>query len=58
MGTQEAERLVWKRVAYAGRYGRAGLLEALRLPSDAMDSYLEALAEIVREENRPAFTDH
>lgn len=57
MGTEEAERLVWKRVAYAGRYGRASLTEALSLPEHHLSNYLEALADIVREENRPSFTD-
>lgn len=50
--------LLWKRVAFATRYGRAGLEEALSMPQGALQSFLEAVGRIVEEENkRPAFSD-
>ena len=43
---------VWKRVAYATRYGKGcSLGEALGLDGWALNGYLEALNEIVKEEN-------
>ncbi len=51
VGTEGAEKLVWKRVAYATRYGKAGLLEALELDQYALQGFLEAVSDIVQEEN-------
>jgi hypothetical protein len=52
MGTEPATALIWKRVAYATRYGHCGLREALsELPLRALTAYTLALAEIVEEEN-------
>lgn len=44
--------MVWKRVAYATRYGRIGLAEAMGLDQHALGAFLQALSEIVGEENR------
>lgn len=41
-----------KRLAYAGRYGRAGEW-MLTVPSWFLQDYVEAVGEIVEEENRP-----
>lgn len=43
---------VWARVAYATRYGNATLTEVLQLDQLALQEYIEALADIVREENK------
>lgn len=49
-GPDEALRLIWKRVAYATRYGRAGLGDALKLDCGALQGYLDAVGELVTEE--------
>jgi hypothetical protein len=41
---------IWKRLAFATRYGRAGLGEAMALPIDDLTSYISAVAEIMSEE--------
>lgn len=52
IGEEEGRRLVWKRVAYATRYGKGcSLVEALNLDNHALSGYLGALGELVREEN-------
>lgn len=55
-GTEDGLRLVWKRVAYATRYGRVGLSEALGLGQDHLQEYIEALGDIVGEENKKPST--
>ena len=45
-------RLLWKRVAYATRYGRATLGEAMSLGQDDLQAFIEAVGEIVKEENQ------
>lgn len=55
-GVEEALRTLWKRVAYGTRYGRSGLGETLSLGQDHLDHYLEALGEIVSEENKSPST--
>jgi hypothetical protein len=45
---------VWKRLAYATRYGHVPLTEVLHMDSTSLADYLAALNEIVGEENRPA----
>ena len=48
----EGEHRVWKRVAYAVRYGKGvSLTEALELSQLQLNGLLEALSELVREEN-------
>ena len=49
--TDDAVALLWKRVAYATRYGRAGLEEALCLGQDHLDQYIRALSDLVKDEN-------
>lgn len=44
---------VFMRVAFAGRYGHCSYSEAMEMPVDDLNSYCEALAVIVREEQRP-----
>jgi hypothetical protein len=51
VGVESALGVVWKRVAYATRYGHCGLGEALRMPQEQLQHYLDALSEIVQEEN-------
>lgn len=53
VGTEEALHRCWKRVAYATRYGKAGLRDALSMCSLSLQDYLEAVSELVQEENRP-----
>ncbi len=44
---------VWKRVAYATRYGKGcSLNEALTMDQVDLNGYLDALSEIVTEENK------
>lgn len=43
---------IWKRVAYATRYGMISLSEALAMDLGSMRSFNEALDEIVHEENK------
>ena len=45
-------RRVWKRVAYMTRYGHISLEEAVSLDLPSISSYLDALSEIVSEENK------
>jgi len=47
---EEAQAHVWKRVAYACRYGNTGL-EALHLPMESLGSLNQALSKIIQEEN-------
>jgi hypothetical protein len=42
---------LWKRVAYACRYGNASITEASHLPMEQLGGFLNALSEIVEEEN-------
>lgn len=52
-GVDEGIHRIWKRAAYACRYGKGvSLSEALRLPHRDLSSLLEALSEIVEEENK------
>jgi hypothetical protein len=51
-GVEEARRVLWKRVGYATRYGRIGLDEAMSLGQDHLQEYIEALGDIVAEENK------
>jgi len=41
-----------KRVAYATRYGGAGLAEALELDQVFLQDFIEAVSGIVHEENK------
>ena len=54
VGTTEAVRKLWSRIAYATRYGRIALTEAVRLDQTQLSRYLEALSEIVKSENGPS----
>jgi hypothetical protein len=45
---------IWDMIAYATRYGRATLTEALRLPEQHSNSYLSAIARIIEKENGPS----
>ena len=52
-GVEEGIHRVWKRVAYAVRYGKGVTLqEAMRLEHRDLSCLLEALSEIVEEENK------
>jgi hypothetical protein len=52
VGVEEGLAKVWKRVAYATRYGKGcGLEEALNLDGYQLNGYLEALGTLVEEEN-------
>lgn len=51
-GTEQGMKKVWDRVAYATRYGNASLTEALHLDQEALQFYIEAVADIVRQENK------
>lgn len=51
-GTEESLKLIWKRVAYATRYGRAGLHEALTLDQESLQGFLDAVGDLVEQENR------
>lgn len=45
---------LWKRVAYATRYGKGcTLTEVMNLPVEHLSNYITALDQIVEEENRP-----
>lgn len=47
---EEATGLLWSRVAYATRYGRATLGEALGMDQFHLERYLRAVAKIVEQE--------
>lgn len=49
---EEVLEQLWKRVAYATRYGRIGLEEAMGLDQHALGAFLQALSEIVADENK------
>lgn len=49
---EDTRRAHMRRLAYATRYGHAGDWVWFA-PSDLLQEYVEALAEIVEEENRP-----
>ena len=48
----EYERHVWERLAFASRYGHQPLDVLLHMETRAVGLFCEALANIVREENR------
>lgn len=52
MGTKAGVRRVWKRVAYATRYGKIGLSEAMSLDQMHLTEFIDAVGDIVQEENR------
>ncbi len=54
VGQEEPQKRIWKRLAYATRYGKAGLLDAASMCADSLQSFLEAVSDIVEEENKPA----
>lgn len=47
---RDVERPIWKRIAYVCRYGRAAPF-VWQMDGRAMDSYMEAVSELVEEEN-------
>lgn len=47
---EDAQSHVWKRVAYACRYGNTGL-RALHMPMESLGSLNQALSKIIEEEN-------
>lgn len=51
-GTEQGLQKVWARVAYGARYGNASLTELLDLDQEALQMFLEAVADIVRQENK------
>ncbi len=51
VSTEEALELLWRNVAYATRYGRATLTEALLLDQLALEQFLGAVGSIVEKEN-------
>lgn len=53
IGPEAARGVLWKRVAYAMRYAKAGTFtEFWTMPNEALELLNCALAEIVDEENR------
>lgn len=52
VGTDDARQKVMSRVAYATRYGGAGFGEAMSLDQEVLQDFIEAVSEIVREENK------
>lgn len=46
------ERLLWERLAFAARYGKQPLNVLLHMETRAVLLFCDALASIVREENR------
>ncbi len=48
---EEAVHQLWRRVAYATRYGRAGLGEVMGLEQSHLEGFLRAVVSIVEEEN-------
>jgi len=51
---EDVPQEIWKKVAYACRYGHIGLREAMGLPQSALSYFCIALNEIVKEENEAA----
>lgn len=52
VGTQQGIEKIMKRLAYATRYGGATLTEATDLDQQFLQDFLEAVSDIVREENK------
>ncbi len=52
VGTEDALQRLWKRVAYATRYGHVGLNEALSIDNHKLQGFLDAVSELVAEENK------
>lgn len=50
-GTEDHVAGLYKRLAYACRYGRAGLLDAMVCDTVTLQRFCNAVAEIVDEEN-------
>ena len=46
-------RRLWRRLAFATRYGHTPLSEVLDLDERYLGEYCDALAQIVKEENAP-----
>jgi hypothetical protein len=51
LGTEESTKAIWKRIGYGSRYGNAQPSELLAMDQVALQDYLEAISDIVREEN-------
>ncbi len=51
-GTDHTYRVLLKRLAFAARYGKAGSW-MLEVPGDFLQDYVDAVGELVEEENRP-----
>ena len=51
LDVEDARGRVWERVAYATRYGRAGLADVLRLDHGHLEDYCRAVVKIVKQEN-------
>jgi hypothetical protein len=52
VSAEEGRHRVWKRVAYATRYGKGVTLsEVLSLDQMQLNGFLEALSDLVKEEN-------
>ena len=51
--TRPRPALLWKALAYAGRYGHQPLDGALRMTLRELDAFNEAVSNIVEEENKP-----
>ena len=45
---------IWRRVAFATRYGHIGLAEALTMPVRDLALYGRALADLIESENTPS----
>lgn len=50
VGPEEVARKRMKQVAYACRYGKAGLLDAMSVDLSVLMEFISAVAEIVEEE--------
>lgn len=51
-GAKKYEECLWKQLAFITRYGHQSLEDALELEDDDRNSYMDALAELISEENK------
>jgi len=47
----QLQKDIWKRIAFCTRYGRIGLKEALDMEAREASEFLEALGELIEQEN-------
>jgi len=51
-GTKNYRADFWKRMAFACRYGHTDLTVAMHIPSKDLNEFMEAIGQLITEENK------